>query len=132
MAAAVIPEIKEPYQFSSVQQDAMWAFAEKIAPSKFIKPAIRGDVPTVFHMLCIGEELGLKWTHAARGIYLGDSGGTGMKGDVILALLLSRGFKVKFDILSDPIGCACTITRPEQGSEPTIRIFTMKDAGAIR
>lgn len=117
----------------AIDIEATWAFAEKIATSKFIKPAIRGDVPTVFHMLCIGEELGLKWTHATRGIYLGEKGGVGMAGEMIEALLLSKGFGVEFNPQTEPvIGCSCTITRPDAGAKPVTRTFTMNDAAAIK
>jgi antitoxin component of RelBE/YafQ-DinJ toxin-antitoxin module len=111
--------------------DRIWRFAEKIASAQFIQPQLRGDVSTIFYMLATAEEMGLTWTHAIRSIYLGKSGGVGMKGEMILALLLARGFTVDFQHQKEPvIGCTCTITRPN--GHTFSRSFTMADAASIR
>ncbi len=110
--------------------DLMWRFAEKIAPAKYLPEYMRGDTATVFYALATGEDLGLNWTHAMRSTFPSRSGSIGMKGDIILALLQTKGFKVDFAYTDKPVGCTCTITRPEGGT-PVSRTFTMDDAQLI-
>lgn len=123
-----MPELND----DKVQQ--LWALAEKIAPAKFIPERLRGDVPSIFYQLATGHEMGLQSMHSARSIYVGAENGVGMKGDVILSLLLSHGFTVKFAPQTDPvIGCTCTITRPGAGEGTAeSRSFTLEDAARIR
>ncbi len=123
-------------QLSTIPSDEaierLWRFAEKIAPAKFIPQHLRGDQSSLFYLLATAQELGLTWTHSIRSMYLDKEGNLGMKGEVILALLQSRGFKVGFEFTDEPIiGSTCSITRPGD-STPTVRTWTMKDAERIK
>ena len=82
----------------------MYGFSKAIANATFISPVIRGDVASTFFLVNMGEDMGLQWTHALRSLYplkkAGRDGGpdqitVGIQGDVALALLLSKKFKVK-------------------------------------
>jgi hypothetical protein len=108
----------------------MWDFAEKIHTAKFLPPEVRGDRASVFYLLATAQDMGLAWTHMTRSAFLGSEGGLGMKGDVILALLLQHGFDVQFAFTDNPIGSTCTITRP--GGAAVTRSFTMVEAAEIQ
>jgi hypothetical protein len=107
----------------------MLEFSKSVAGAKFITQAARGDVASVFFLVATAEELGMKWTHGLRSLYMTPDGKVGLQGDIVLALLLSRGFKVKFD--STEQGCTTTITRPD-GSMTHAESFTKEDAERIK
>lgn len=109
--------------------ERMWDFANKIAGAKFLPPEIRGDVSSVFYLLATANDMNMPWTFLARTSFPGEDGGLGIKGEVVLSALLQRGFKVDFAYTDEPIGCTCTITRPDGQSGS--RTFTMDDAARI-
>ena len=111
--------------------EQMWRFAERIAPAKFLPPELRNDPASLFYAIATGEDLGLKWTHATRSFFPSRDGGLGTKGDIMLSLLLVKGFSVDFKFTAEPIGCTCKITRPDTGTT-TERTFTMEDAKRIQ
>jgi hypothetical protein len=123
-----VPGAKPP---SDETIERMWRFAERIAPAKFLPPELRNDPASLFYAIATGEDLGLKWTHATRSFFPSRDGGLGTKGDIMLSLLLVKGFAVDFAFTTEPIGCTCTIIRPgdETGVE---RTFTMDDARRIQ
>lgn len=119
--------------------DLMSRFADKICDAKFIPEQFRGDSASVLYQIATAEELGIGWMHGLRSTFPNREGSLGMKGDIILGLLLSKGFKVDFSFTEDPIGCTCTIIRPEEKDQPLTdlehalwsRTFTMIDAARI-
>ena len=110
--------------------DRMWAFAERVAPAKFVPEHLRGDPNSIFFALAIAQDLGITWTRAMLSTFPSSEGSLGVKGDILLALLLKNKFIVDFAFTDKPLGCTCTITRPD-GSEPVSRTFTMDDAQLI-
>lgn len=134
MTRDVSSEVVQSGDFTS----RMWEFAEKICKAKFLSRVTQGDPASTFFLIATAQDLGLRWTHGLRSMYLAADGKVGMQGDVMLALLLGRGFKVSFEGSDKTKGC-CTIERPEpakqeQNTNPTTLTwtFTMDDAKAIR
>lgn len=121
----------EPILKDDTMIDRMVRFAQLIAPAKFLPEHLRNDVPSIVYALATAHELGVASTHMLRSTFPNREGGLSMKGDVILALLVGNGFKVDFEFGETPIGCMCTITRPDKASAPVSRIFTMDDAQLI-
>lgn len=109
--------------------ERMWDFANKIAGAKFLPPEIRGDVASVFYLLATANDMNMPWTFLARTAFPGEDGGLGIKGEVVLSALLQRGFGVDVTYTEEPIGCTCTITRPDGPAGS--RTFTMEDAARI-
>lgn len=119
---------------------AMRAFAESIKGSPFLKPEVRDDLPTLMYLLCLANDIGLPWTTGMRLLYpisrnVQQNGqwvqvfsGVGMEGKAVMALLLSRGFKI--DQLTEPTDaekCTIQLTRPD-GTECPAETFSFKQA----
>ncbi len=109
--------------------DRMWQFAEKVCGAKFISRSVQGDAASTFFLVATSQDLGLRWTHGLRSLYMTPDGKVGLQGDVMLALLLGRGFKVSFEG-SDKTKGVCQIERPDGQSQSWT--FSMDDAAAIR
>jgi hypothetical protein len=90
----------------------MWAFAEKIKDAKFINATIRGDKASVFYLIAKGHEMGAKWTHAVQSLYMTPDGKAGIQGDLALAVLLSKGFRIFWPVQDEKRG-VCQIGRPQ-------------------
>ena len=123
-----VAKIPETY-FRGVPPDdklnRMYGFARAIQGAAFLSPLVRDDVASIFYMVAMGEDLGVQWTHATRSIYpikrKGKDGEPdqirpGIQGDLALALLQSRKFKVKFKESSDEIATVW-IARPDETME---------------
>jgi len=90
----------------------MVGFAKQIAGAKFITSAARGDVPSVFYLIAMAQDMGAKWTHGLRSLYMTPDGRVGIQGDFALALLLSKGFRVGWPV-EEKEASVCQICRPE-------------------
>ena len=99
----------------------MYGFAKAICNAAFISPIVRGDEASVFYLVSMAEDLGAQWTHGLRSIYPlvkrgkdgeGDQIRAGIQGDLALALLLGRKFKVKIVESTDEI-CKVWMQRPD-------------------
>lgn len=73
----------------------MYAFCENIVGASYLPEACRNSVQNLFFLVNVGQDLGLKWTHSLRSMFLTPAGKVGMQGDIMLALLFSNKFKVK-------------------------------------
>lgn len=110
--------------------ERMWDFSEKICKAKFIPPAAQGDPASVFFLISTAQELGLRWTHGLRSLYMTPDGKVGLQGDIIMALLLKQGFQVEFPEMS-PQRATCRITRPNGGGSLEWS-FSIQDAEKIK
>ena len=99
----------------------MYGFAKAICNAAFISPVVRGDEASVFYLVSMAEDLGAQWTHGLRSIYPlvkkgrdgdGDQIRAGIQGDLAMALLLGRKFKVKIKESTDEI-CTVWMARPD-------------------
>ena len=121
---------------------AMQGFAESIQNAKFLPKVLRGDVPSIMYVLCIGEDLGLPWTTATRLLYpvtrgKADGDGNqeisqvGIEGKALAALLLSRGWKINVTENTDD-ACSITLVRPDGTECPPERFtFAQAEAGKL-
>jgi hypothetical protein len=109
--------------------ERMWSFSERICKAKFVPEAARGDAASTFFLVATAQDLGLKWTHGLRSMYMTPDGKIGLQGDVMLALLYSHGFEVQFPEKS-PTAATCVIKRPG-AANPFVWRFTMEDAARI-
>lgn len=105
----------------------MMGVAVALKDAVFITDAARGNASSVFFLLSMAQEMGLAWTHGLRSIYLTKGGKPGLQGDVVLALLLSKGFKVKFT-KSTKDEASCWIKRPGEDGMEFEDSFTIDDA----
>lgn len=103
----------------------MYGFSKAICNAAFISPVVRGDEASVFYLVSMAEDLGAQWTHGLRSIYplvkRGKDGDddqirAGIQGDLALALLLGRKFKVKIKESTEEL-CTVWMQRPDQTME---------------
>jgi hypothetical protein len=115
----------------------MYGFAKAICNAAFISPIVRGDEASVFYLVSMAEDLGAQWTHGLRSIYPlvkrgrdgeGDQIRAGIQGDLALALLLGRRFRVKIKE-STPESCTVWMSRPD-GEMEFEDSFTYEEAKA--
>lgn len=71
------------------------AFCETIVGATYLPEACRNSIPNLFFLVNVGNDLGLKWTHTLRSMYMTPAGKVGMQGDIMLSLLFTNRFKVK-------------------------------------
>jgi len=110
----------------------VWSFAKMIKGAKFIPDSYRDDEKSIAFVALRGHELGLPLTVSLQTFYLTQEGKLGMEGSPMLALLLSKGFKVTFPV-HDAERAICRILRPgEDASEAHEEEFTLKEAQNIR
>lgn len=77
--------------------------------------------------MMLGQELGLTWTQATRGIYVLPNGTPGLRGQLLLALIRKAGHRVTFERGDD--WCTCTITRKDEDFKiPYEGTFNLGDA----
>lgn len=109
----------------------MMEFAAQVCNAKFITAAARGDKASTFFLVAMADDLGLKWTHGLRSIYMTPDGKPGMQGDVMLALLYQHKFAVTIE--STDKGATVKIKRPD-GADPMPDgwSFTAEDAQRIK
>lgn len=110
--------------------EALWQFAQRIAPAKVLPEHLRNDPASVYFILEMGKDWGMPRTQSITATFQRKEGTLGMYGAAMLSLLYQRGFKVDFAYAEAPVGCYCTITRPDNGLVFT-RSFDMVEAGAI-
>jgi hypothetical protein len=118
----------------------MYGFAKAICHAAFISPVVRGDEASVFYLVSMAEDLGLQWTHGLRSIYplvkrgksedgSDDQIRAGIQGDIAMALLLGRKFKVKIVESTEEV-CTIWMERPD-GLMSFQDSFTIAEAGKL-
>lgn len=106
-----------------------WSIAQVLAQSSMVPGALRGSPQNCLVTMMLGQELGLTWTQATRGIYVLPNGTPGLRGQLLLALIRKAGHRVTFERGDD--WCKCTITRgDEEFKVPYEGIFNLEDAKA--
>jgi hypothetical protein len=128
-APASVPDITNKTWFRGVPPEdklnRMYGFSKAICNAAFISPVVRGDEASVFYLVSMAEDLGAQWTHGLRSIYPlvkrgkdgdGDQIRAGIQGDLALALLLGRKFKVKIKESTDEIATVW-MQRPDETME---------------
>lgn len=89
-----------------------WAIAKVVAQSSMVPQALRGSPQNVLVTMMLGQELGLTWTQATRGIYVLPNGTPGLRGQLLLAMIRSAGHRYRFE--RDENSCRCVITRKDE------------------
>ena len=108
-----------------------WAIAQVLAQSSMVPAALRGSPQNCLVTMMLGQELGLTWTQATRGIYVLPNGTPGLRGQLLLALIRKSGHRVKFDRGDD--WCKCIITRGDEDHKfEYVGEFNTEDAKAAR
>lgn len=110
-------------------QNLAWEFAGKIQTARFLNESIRGDQSSIFFVLMTSIDLGLNWTHGVRSLYMTPDGKLGVQGDILLALVQSRGFKIEIRESTDK-GARIWMQRPD-GTMEYEGSFTEQDAKRI-
>ena len=110
-----------------------WAIAQVLAQSSMVPSALRGSPQNCLVTMMLGQELGLTWTQATRGIYVLPNGTPGLRGQLLLALIRKAGHRVKFERGDD--WCKCVITRGDEDHkfdyEGTFNLADAKAAGLV-
>jgi hypothetical protein len=108
-----------------------WAIAQVLAQSSMVPGALRGSPQNCLVTMMLGQELGLTWTQATRGIYVLPNGTPGLRGQLLLALIRKAGHRVKFERGDD--WCKCIITRGDEKHEVEyVGEFNLEDAKMAR
>lgn len=89
-----------------------WAIAKVLAQSSMVPHALRGSPQNSLVTMMLGQELGLTWTQATRGIYVLPNGTPGLRGQLLLALIRKAGHRYKF-VRADN-SCTCILTRKDE------------------
>lgn len=92
------------------QLNQIMAFCQGITGSRFICEEARNDTPSIFFLTNLAHDLGLKWT-SIKNMFMSPGGKIGMETSIVMALLLSKGFKVKY-LKNTPEEVECWIKRP--------------------
>ena len=104
-----------------------WAIAKVLAQSSMVPQALRGSPQNALVTMMLGQELGLTWTQATRGIYVLPNGTPGLRGQLLLALIHKAGHRYTFDRADD--SCTCVITRKDEDHKITYEgTFSLDDA----
>jgi hypothetical protein len=104
-----------------------WSIAQVLAQSSMVPHALRGSPQNALVTMMLGQELGLTWTQATRGIYVLPNGTPGLRGQLLLALIRKAGHRYTFE--RDDNSCKCTITRKDEDFKvPYEGTFTLDDA----
>jgi hypothetical protein len=118
-----------------------WSIAQVLAQSSMVPYALRGSPQNCLVTMMLGQELGLTWTQATRGIYVLPNGTPGLRGQLLLALIRKAGHRVKFERGDD--WCKCIITRGDEDHKfeylgefstedaKTARLVTVKDGKMV-
>lgn len=130
------PAIAERTDLSEVMLDGplknmaqAWAIARVLAQSSMVPHALRGSPQNCLVTMMLGQELGLTWTQATRGIYVLPNGTPGLRGQLLLSLIRRAGHRYTFDRADD--SCTCTITRKDEDFKvPYEGRFDVEDAKA--
>lgn len=108
-----------------------WSIAQVLAQSSMVPYALRGSPQNCLVTMMLGQELGLTWTQATRGIYVLPNGTPGLRGQLLLALIRKAGHRVKFERGDD--WCKCIITRGDEDHKFDYEgSFNTEDAKAAR
>ena len=111
--------------------DQAWSIAQVLAQSSMVPYALRGSPQNCLVTMMLGQELGLTWTQATRGIYVLPNGTPGLRGQLLLALIRKAGHRVKFERGDD--WCKCIITRGDEDHKyEYVGEFNTEDAKAAR
>ncbi len=89
-----------------------WAIAKVLAQSSMVPQALRGSPQNCLVTMMLGQELGLTWTQATRGIYVLPNGTPGLRGQLLLSLLHRAGHRYEFTRTDN--ACVCTIFRKDE------------------
>lgn len=113
------------------QMNLIWEFCEGIVGSKFICEAARDHIEDIFFIVSMAADLGLKWTHGVRSIYMTPQGKVGMEGNIMLALLYQHKFKVRLKQRTPEVA-EYWICRPGDPDEAGVSVpCTFKEAEAF-
>lgn len=105
---------------STSMVNVMWRFAACIKDAPYLPRDAQGSTPAVFYLLSTAHDLGLKWTHGIRGLYM-VKGKVGMEGNVALALLLKNKFRVNWPNVDQDGNKVYHLSHMENGVEKGIR-----------
>jgi len=110
-----------------------WAIAKVLAQSSMVPQALRGSPQNCLVTMMLGQELGLTWTQATRGIYVLPNGTPGLRGQLLLAMIREAGHRYRF-VRADN-SCTCVITRKDEDFkveyEGTFSVDDAKAAGLV-
>ena len=108
-----------------------WSIAQVLAQSSMVPRALRGSPQNCLVTMMLGQELGLTWTQATRGIYVLPNGTPGLRGQLLLALIRQAGHRFTFERGDD--WCKCIITRADEDHKiKHVGEFNLADAKAAR
>lgn len=93
-------------------QNVMWSFAEGVLGAKYITEHARDNVNSIFFLLNTANDLGVAWTFALRVIGMTPRGQVVIPGNLMLAILYNKGFKVKVLRSTEAVG-EYEIERPD-------------------
>ena len=129
-AVAGRPELSEVALDGPLKNMAQaWAIAQVLAQSSMVPHALRGSPQNCLVTMMLGQELGLTWTQATRGIYVLPNGTPGLRGQLLLSLIRRAGHRYTFDRSKDGDACTCTITRKDEDFKvPYEGTFNVDDA----
>jgi hypothetical protein len=106
-----------------------WAIAKVLAQSTMVPKALQGSAQNCLVTMMLGQELGLTWTQATRGIYVLPNGTPGLRGQLLLAKMRERGHR--YTIEHGDNSCTCTITRKDEDFKVKYTgTFNLEDAKA--
>lgn len=106
-----------------------WAIAKVLSQSTMVPRALQGSAQNCLVTMMLGQELGLTWTQATRGIYVLPNGTPGLRGQLLLAKMREVGHRYKIEHGEN--SCTCTITRKDEDFKtPYVGTFNLEDAKA--
>lgn len=106
-----------------------WAIAKVLSQSTMVPRALQGSAQNCLVTMMLGQELGLTWTQATRGIYVLPNGTPGLRGQLLLAKIRENGHR--YTIEHGDNSCTCTITRKDEDYKtPYVGTFNLDDAKA--
>ena len=106
-----------------------WAIAKVLSQSTMVPRALQGSAQNCLVTMMLGQELGLTWTQATRGIYVLPNGTPGLRGQLLLAKIRENGHR--YTIEHGANYCKCTILRKDEDYKtPYVGTFDLDDAKA--
>lgn len=106
-----------------------WAIAKVLSQSTMVPRALQGSPQNCLVTMMLGQELGLTWTQATRGIYVLPNGTPGLRGQLLLAKIREVGHRYTIQHADD--SCTCTISRKDEDFKtPYVGTFNLDDAKA--
>jgi hypothetical protein len=110
---------------ASLELNALWNVAEKVAKTEFVPDKLRGKRDKVFATILQGRALGIDPMTALREIWISPQGSPELGAELQAALVRKAGHR----ITGESTGTEATITglRGDTGEEMTVT-FTLEDA----